>query len=54
MTRLTPEPADKFTFGLWSVGNRGRDPFGEPIRPPLDPGASVHALAELGASDRRP
>jgi xylose isomerase len=48
-TRLTPEPADKFTFGLWTVGNRGRDPFGEPVRPPLDPVSSVHALAELGA-----
>ena len=37
MTRLKPEPADKFTFGLWTVGNRGRDPFGESVRPPLDP-----------------
>ena len=49
MTRLTPEPGDKFTFGLWTVGNRGRDPFGEPVRPPLDPVTSVHKLAELGA-----
>jgi xylose isomerase len=49
VTRLTPEPADKFTFGLWTVGNRGRDPFGEPVRPPLDPVTSVHRLAELGA-----
>ena len=49
MTRLTPEPADKFTFGLWTVGNRGRDPFGEPTRPLLDPVRSVHQLAELGA-----
>jgi xylose isomerase len=49
VTRLTPEPADKFTFGLWTVGNRGRDPFGEPVRPPLDPVTSVHKLAELGA-----
>jgi xylose isomerase len=47
--RLTPEPGDKFTFGLWTVGNRGRDPFGEPVRPPLDPVTSVHKLAELGA-----
>ena len=47
--RLKPEAADKFTFGLWTVGNRGRDPFGEPVRPPLDPVTSVHKLAELGA-----
>jgi xylose isomerase len=49
VTRLTPEPADKFTFGLWTVGNRGRDPFGEPVRPPLDPVTAVHKLAALGA-----
>jgi len=47
--RLAPIPADKFTFGLWTVGNRGRDPFGEPVRPPLDPVTAVHKLAELGA-----
>ena len=46
---LTPTPADKFTFGLWTVGNRGRDPFGEFVRPPLDPVTAVHRLAELGA-----
>src|ERR687893_2230408 len=45
----TPQPRDKFTFGLWTVGNVGRDPFGEPVRPPLDPERSVHRLAELGA-----
>ncbi|MGD0196763.1 MAG: xylose isomerase [Solirubrobacteraceae bacterium] len=39
----------RFTFGLWTVGNPGRDPFGEPTRPPLDPVDSVHKLAELGA-----
>ena len=47
--RLTPTSADKFTFGLWTVGNRGRDPFGEFVRPPLDPVRAVHRLAELGA-----
>ncbi len=46
---LTPTPADKFSFGLWTVGNRGRDPFGEFVRPPLDPVRAVHRLAELGA-----
>src|SRR5688572_23260964 len=44
-----PQKSDKFTFGLWTVGNVGRDPFGEPSRPPLDPVRSVHKLAELGA-----
>jgi xylose isomerase len=39
----------RFTFGLWTVGNPGRDPFGEPTRSPLDPVDSVHRLAELGA-----
>jgi xylose isomerase len=39
----------RFTFGLWTVGNPGRDPFGEPTRAPLDPVDSVRRLAELGA-----
>jgi hypothetical protein len=42
---LTPTPADKFTFGLWTVGNRGRDPFGDFVRAPLDPVTAVHRLA---------
>jgi xylose isomerase len=46
---LTPRPEHRFTFGLWTVGNPGRDPFGEPTRPPLDPVSSVEHLAELGA-----
>jgi xylose isomerase len=49
MSSFTPTPADKFTFGLWTVGNPGRDPFGEPTRPRLDPVEIVHRLAELGA-----
>ncbi len=44
-----PTKADKFSFGLWTVGNRGRDPFGEFVRPALDPVYSVKKLAELGA-----
>src|SRR6478672_11024244 len=43
------QPDDHFTFGLWTVGNRGRDTFGNETRPPLDPVDSVHHLAELGA-----
>jgi xylose isomerase len=46
---LTPKPEHKFTFGLWTVGNRGRDPFGHEVRPPLDPVEAVHRLSELGA-----
>jgi xylose isomerase len=46
---LTPRREHRFTFGLWTVGNPGRDPFGEPTRAPLDPLDSVHKLAELGA-----
>jgi xylose isomerase len=46
---LTPTPDHRFTFGLWTVGNPGRDPFGGPTREPLDPVESVRRLAELGA-----
>ena len=46
---LTPRPEHRFTFGLWTVGNPGHDPFGGPTRAPLDPVDSVGRLAELGA-----
>ncbi|MET8005975.1 xylose isomerase [Nonomuraea glycinis] len=46
---LTPRPEHKFTFGLWTVGWQGRDPFGDATRPALDPVESVNKLAELGA-----
>ena len=49
MTDLSPTKADKFTFGLWTVGWQARDPFGDATRPPLDPVEAVHRLAELGA-----
>lgn len=45
----TPKPEHKFTFGLWTVGNIGRDPFGEPTRRPITPVEIVHMLAEVGA-----
>ena len=45
----TPTPADKFTFGLWTVGYTGADPFGGPTRPALDVVHAVEKLAELGA-----
>jgi xylose isomerase len=44
-----PRPEHRFTFGLWTVGNRGRDPFGFEVRDPLDPVDAVHRLADLGA-----
>jgi xylose isomerase len=44
-----PKPEHKFTFGLWTVGNMGRDPFGDPVREPLSPVSIVHMLAEVGA-----
>jgi xylose isomerase len=45
----TPTREDRFSFGLWTVGWLGRDPFGEATRAPLDPVETVHRLAELGA-----
>ena len=47
--RFSPTPDDHFTFGLWTVGNRGRDPFGFETREHLDPVDAVHHLADLGA-----
>ncbi|MBA3948191.1 MAG: xylose isomerase [Herpetosiphonaceae bacterium] len=44
-----PKPEDRFTFGLWTVGNLGRDPFGEPVRDALSPVELVHLLAGEGA-----
>jgi xylose isomerase len=44
-----PKPEHKFTFGLWTVGNTGGDPFGEDVRPALSPVELVHLLAEVGA-----
>ena len=49
MSDLVPRPEDRFTFGLWTVGWQGSDPFGLPTRAPLDPVESVERLAELGA-----
>ncbi|GAA3049641.1 xylose isomerase [Kitasatospora albolonga] len=46
---LVPTPAHRFTFGLWTVGWQGRDPFGDATRPALDPVETVQRLAALGA-----
>jgi xylose isomerase len=47
--KFQPQPEDKFTFGLWTVANRGRDPFGEAVRDTLEPHDAVRMLAEVGA-----
>jgi len=46
---FTPRPEHKFTFGLWTVCNRGRDPFGDVVRPSLSPIDAVRLLAKVGA-----
>ena len=46
---LQPRPEHRFTFGLWTVGHRGNDPFGDATRPGFDPPESVRRLADLGA-----
>jgi len=45
----SPKPEHHFTFGLWTVGNRGRDPFGDAVRAPIEPVRIVQRLSELGA-----
>jgi xylose isomerase len=44
-----PKPEHQFTFGLWTVGNRGRDPFGDATRSSVSPLTIVKRLSELGA-----
>jgi xylose isomerase len=49
MAMEKPDPKLKFTFGLWTVGNIGRDPFGMPTRPVSSPVQICHLLGEIGA-----
>jgi xylose isomerase len=49
MTDYTPKPEHKFTFGLWTVGSIGRDPFGGPVRDAKSPADLVRLLGEVGA-----
>src|SRR5574339_870795 len=49
MADYTPKPEHRFTFGLWTVGSIGRDPFGGPVRGQISPVEIVHLLAEVGA-----
>ena len=48
-TTYEPKPEHKFTFGLWTVGNTGRDPFGGAVRNPKTPAELVYLLGEVGA-----
>src|SRR5512147_2701295 len=49
MADFLPKPEHKFTFGLWTVGNAGGDPFGKAVRKALSPVEIVQVLAEVGA-----
>ena len=49
MSDYTPKPENKFTFGLWTVGNRGADPFGSVVREHKTPAELVYLLGEVGA-----
>lgn len=49
MAGFEPDPKLKFTFGLWTVGNIGRDPFGGPVREPISPVEICNLLGEVGA-----
>lgn len=49
MSDYSPKPEHKFTFGLWTVGNRGVDPFGSATREQKSPAELVYLLGEVGA-----
>jgi xylose isomerase len=49
MANYEPQKSDKFTFGLWTLGNPGRDPFGEPVRKGFDPVTMAEKLGAMGA-----
>ena len=46
MDPFVPVKQDQFSFGLWTVGNPGRDPFGDAVRAVADPNHLVRKLAE--------
>jgi xylose isomerase len=48
MSALDPRPEHKFAFGLWTIGHPGRDPFGDSVRPPIEPYEFVYQLSDLG------
>ena len=48
MAKYAPTKNEKFTFGLWTVGNIGRDPFGGPVREQLSPMQICDLLGDVG------
>ena len=50
MPDYSPRPEHKFSFGLWTVSNRGRDPFGEAVRPTLSPVDAAAMLGDVGGA----
>jgi xylose isomerase len=49
LTMPTPTREDKFSFGLWTIGYNGADPFGGPTRAAMDVVHVVEKLKEVGA-----
>ena len=49
MTIPTPQPADHFSFGLWTINWTGGDQFGASTRKPFDPVLVLQKLKEYGA-----
>jgi xylose isomerase len=47
--RFVPIAADKFSFGIWTVGWQGVDVFGSAVRPQMPAERAVRKLAEIGA-----
>jgi xylose isomerase len=47
--RFVPVAADKFSFGIWTVGWQGVDVFGSAVRAPMPAERAVRKLAEIGA-----
>jgi xylose isomerase len=43
-----PTKDDHFTTGLWCTAFNGREVFGTPVRPALDPLDNIRGLARIG------
>jgi xylose isomerase len=48
--KYSPKPEHRFTFGLWTVGSVGGDPFGQPVRAAKSPAELVYLLGEGDAA----
>jgi xylose isomerase len=49
VSQYEPQPADKFSFGIWTVGWQAIDVFGPATRPAMPADRAVRKLAEIGA-----